>query len=114
MKSKWILVSDRLPKCEEEVLITAQRKFKDGTCVYIVTSAFYEDGTILEDNSDWRWNECNFEKYDEEEDCYIIDEGWWEYKHYNADDVYNNAVDDKVIAWQPLPKAYKVKLKFIK
>ena len=104
----WVDVSERLPKCEEEVQITTRRKYKD-EYHYIVTNAFYEDGTMLENDSDWNWNECNFEKYDDEEDCYIIDEGWWEYKHYNADDVYNNAVDDEVIAWKPLSNPYIIK-----
>jgi hypothetical protein len=104
-KYDWIDVKDVLPKCEEEVQITTRRKYKD-KYFYIVTNAFYEDGTMLENDSDWHWNECDFEKYYDEEDCYIIDEGWWEYKHYNADDVYNNSVDDEVIAWKPLSKPY--------
>lgn len=36
---------------------------------------------------------------------YLIPEGWWEYRHYNPDDVYNCCLDDIVIGWMPLPKA---------
>lgn len=103
----WIPCSEMFPDCEVEVCVTTRRKYSDGTYRYIITSAFYEDGTMPEDESEWSWNDCDFEKYDEENDCYIVDEGWWEYKHYNPDDVYNNAVEDEVIAWQPLPEPYK-------
>ena len=43
-------------------------------------------------------------EWDEENDCYIIPEGWWENKHYNPDECYNNQVDDEVIAWQHIPQ----------
>ena len=42
--------------------------------------------------------------YDEENDCCYIPEGWWEYRHYNPDDVYNNTIDDEVTHWMPLPE----------
>lgn len=103
----WIPVSEQLPDCEVEVQVTTRRKYADGTYKYTVTNAFYENGNMLESNSDWNWNDCDFEKYDDEECCYIIDEGWWEYKHYNPDYVYNNAIDDEVIAWQPLSDPYR-------
>lgn len=106
MDNKWIPVTERLPVPETEVLITARRKYTGGKFVDIVTTAIYEDGTILENDSIWCWYEIEG-KYDEENDCYIIPEGWWEDRHYNPDDVYNNIVDDKVIAWMPLSKPYK-------
>ena len=95
---EWILCSERMPQAEQEVLILTQSGIR--------TTAMYEDGTIYEDDSNWIWNDCEFE-YDEEKDDCIISEGWWEYRHFNPDDVYNNEVDEKVIAWQPLPEAYK-------
>ena len=101
----WIPVEERLPKAETEVLIVAKRKFKSGECRYVITTAMYEDGTVSEYDSCWAWEEIEGE-YDEENDCYIIPEGWWENKHYNPDGVYNNPVDDEVIAWQPLPEPY--------
>ena len=102
----WISVKERLPDCEVEVQITARRKYKDKYS-YIVTNAIYEDGTMLENDSSWNWSECDFENFDEEADCYLIDEGWWEYKHYNPDCIYNNAVEDEVIAWKPLAQPYE-------
>lgn len=102
----WIPCSERLPDVETEVLISTIRKFKDGSVKNIITTAMYEDGTVRENDSCWYWEDVEGE-WDEEEDCYIILEGWWEDKKYNADGELNHAVYDKVIAWQPLPEAYK-------
>lgn len=98
---EWISVKERLPDPETEVVILALRKnFK------IMTTAMYEDGTVSTDDSIWNWYDIDF-NYDEENDQYLIPEGWWEYRHYNPDDVYNNCVDDIVTHWMPLPEAPK-------
>lgn len=102
----WISVKDKPPTVEVEVLVYTKRK--------IITTAMYEDGTIREENSRWHWNELecwNDTKYDEENDCYIIPKGWWEYRHYNPDDIYNNSIEadgDEVLFWQPLPEEPKI------
>lgn len=96
--NNWISVKDRLPNPEEEVFIYTQ----NGT----VTTAIYEDGKISTDDSIWCWYDVDFE-YDEVNDTYLIPEGWWEYRHYNPDDVYNCAVDDVVTHWIPLPEPPK-------
>lgn len=102
----WIPCSKKMPLVETEVFIVAKRKYRSGEVQYITATAIYEDGTVLENDSCWRWENIDGD-WDEENDCYIIPEGWWENRHYNPDDVYNNAVDDEVIAWQPLPEPYK-------
>lgn len=102
----WIPCSERMPEVETELLILAKRKFRDGDFRYIITTAMYEDGTVSECDSCWYWYDIEGE-WDEENDCYIVPEGWWENKHYNPDECYNNEVDDEVIAWQPLPEPYK-------
>lgn len=96
----WIPCNERMPEVETEVLICA------GEECPTITTAMYEDGTVSECNSCYFWNGIEGD-WDEENDCVIIPKGWWEYKHFNADDVYNNEVCDKVIAWQPLPKPQK-------
>lgn len=96
----WIPVEERMPECEKEVWIITEK----GT----QTSAMYEDGTMLEKNSAWYWD-CIDGEWDDEEDCMIVPEGWWEYRHFHPDDVYNCPVDEKVIAWQPIPKSYRPK-----
>lgn len=94
----WISVSNALPAVEDEVLIITEKG--------IITTAIYEDGTVEEGNSTWFWIDIDF-NYDEETDTNYIPRGWWEYKHFNRDEEYNNGVDDRVIAWMPLPEPYK-------
>ena len=97
-KSPWIPVTKRFPNCEEEVYIQT----KKGT----ITTAMYEDGTMPDEESVWNWTDIDFD-YDEESDTNYIPQGWWEYRHFNPDDVYNNKVDEEVIAWMPLPEKYE-------
>lgn len=100
MLTGWIPVNERLPECEKEVLIQTAR----GT----ITTAIYEDGNMPNENSIWYWTDVDFD-YVEETDTEYVPEGWWEYRHFNPDDVYNNAIDEDVVAWMPLPKLYKTK-----
>lgn len=95
-----------MPPVETEVFIIAKRKYRGGEVRYITTTAMYEDGTVLENDSCWNWEDIEGE-WDEKNDCYIIPEGWWENRYYNPDEVYNNVVDDEVIYWQPLPEPYR-------
>ena len=106
-QTRWIPVSERLPLCEQEVLICTQSRSISGEAKFIITSAIYEDGNMRECYSRWHWEDIEYESWDEEEDCGIIPEGWWEYRHYNPDEVYNNLVDDFILAWMPLPTPYK-------
>lgn len=113
---QWVPCEDRLPECEQEVLIcTARKTFvhkPSGLEWYfegVVTPAIYEDGTMLEVNSMWHWEDIDWAGWDEEEDCGIIPEGWWENRHFNPEGEYNCPVDQKVLAWMPLPEPHKVK-----
>ena len=108
-RPKWIPVSERLPECEQEVLICTERKLvgKDSYIDSIITPAIYEDGTMLEVESMWSWYDIDFDEWDDTEDCGIIPMGWFENRHFNPDEVYNNPVDRKVVAWMPLPEPYK-------
>lgn len=90
----WVLCSKLLPKPEEEVFILT----KYGTR----TTAFYEDGTVREEDSRFLWSGCEFEHADDE--CFIP-EGWWECRHFNQNDAANNEIDEKVVAWQLLPES---------
>ena len=99
---QWISVKDRLPKPEEEVIVlcATQTGYKH------ITTALYENGAVNADESDWNWTDVNFD-YDEKSGIYYVPEGWWEYKHYNPDDVYNNPIDDAVTHWMSLPEPPK-------
>lgn len=100
---EWISVKKIKPECEEEVLVRVKHEYPNGKLYYITTTAIYEDGKMNTDDSIWYWdNDVDFD-YDEENDEYLIPEGWWEYRHYNPDDVYNNMIDGEVTHWMKLP-----------
>ena len=106
-QTEWISVKDRLPVCEEKVLVQAIRTFRGGDTMTIITTGMYEDGTISECDSRWNWEDVDYEKWDDENDCMIIPKGWFEDKAYNPDGALNYQIDDEVVAWMPLPSPYK-------
>lgn len=88
------------PKVETEVLILYSNDI-DG---YEITTAHYEDGSVFLQDSAWYWEDLpDWGTYDEEQDDYKIPKGWWEYRHFNPYDVYNNQIDRPVVGWMPLP-----------
>lgn len=88
------------PEVETEVLILYRNDI-DG---YGITTAHYEDGSIFLQDSEWYWEDLpDWGTYDEERDDYKIPKGWWEYRHFNPDEVYNNQIDRPVVGWMPLP-----------
>jgi hypothetical protein len=97
--NKWTPCDKKLPKAEEKVWIQTKRGK--------VCFAMYEDGTISEADSDWHWYDLDFENWDEENDCGIIPEGWWEWTEFHPDDEFDCPVDEEVVAWMPLPEPWK-------
>lgn len=88
------------PKVETEVLVL----YSNGIDGYGITTAHYEDGNVLLQDSTWYWEDLpDWGTYDEEKDDYRIPEGWWEYRHFNPDEIYNNQIDSPVVGWMPLP-----------
>ena len=88
------------PKVEEDVLIL----FETVCGGYGITTAHYEDGTVLSEESAFYWeNLPDWGTYDEERDDYKIPKGWWEYRYFDPDEVYNNQIDRPVVGWMPLP-----------
>ena len=103
---KWRNPETNPPKVEEDVLIL----FETACGGYGITTAHYEDGTILSEKSAFYWEEIfEWGTYDEENDDYFIPKGWWEYRYFNPEDVYNNRVDSPVVGWMPLPPKEVVK-----
>lgn len=87
------------PKVETEVLVLHRRDDYLG-----ITTAHYEDGNVFSEDSEWNWEDLpDWGTYDEERDGYRIPEGWWEYRHFNSDDVYSGKIDCPVVGWMPLP-----------
>lgn len=92
------------PKVETEVLILYRNDI-DG---YEITTAHYEDGSVFLQDSVWYWEDLpDWGTYDEERDDYKIPKGWWEYRHFNPDEVYNNQIDRPVVGWMLLPEKLK-------
>ena len=98
--SAWRNPETDPPKVETEVLVLYRNEI-DG---YGITTAHYEDGNIFSEDSEWNWEDLpDWGTYDEERDDYKIPKGWWEYRHFNPDEVYNNQIDRPVVGWMPLP-----------
>jgi hypothetical protein len=88
------------PKVETEVLVLYDNEING----YGITTAHYEDGSIFSQDSVWYWEDLpDWGTYDEERDDYRIPKGWWEFRHFNPDDYYNNKIDRPVVGWMPLP-----------
>ena len=105
--NEWISVKDRLPEPEVEVIVLTEQKYLNSNDKYRdITTAMYEDGNVSTDYIMCNCYDVDF-NYDEENDRYLIPEGWWEYRHYNPDGVYNNPIDDVVTHWMPLPAPTK-------
>lgn len=100
LQPKWRNPETDPPKVETEVLIL----YRDDIDGYSITTAHYEDGSVFLQDSVWHWEDLpDWGTYDEERDDYKIPKGWWEYRHFNPDDVYNNKIDCTVVGWMPLP-----------
>lgn len=96
---QWIPCEKKMPKAEEKVWIQTQ----SGKACF----AMYEDGTISENDSNWLWYDIEYSSWDEDEDCGIIPEGWWEFTQFHPDCEFDCPVDEKVVAWMPLPEPYR-------
>lgn len=97
-EQKWIPCSERLP--EETVLVTAETKtFRHR---YICEAVWIPRWT-------WKasfdnWEDCS--EYNEDDDEFYVNEGWYERVH-NWDEYSYVEIEDTVLAWMPLPELYQ-------
>lgn len=104
-QTRWIPVTEILPENEQEVEITYVRiDWKTGEPLYFTCRAFYTDGTMTTEDSNYSWNEIDNWEYNENLDAYIIPEGWWEVGHFAEE---FGLVDHPVVAWRPLIESYR-------
>ena len=96
---KWISVKDRMPKQEECVLLLCKTQY--GTSYKCI--GFYESGTMCRDDSDYCWDYEVCDIYNEENDDYLVNKGWFE-RVFNWDDYSAYGIEDTVTHWMPMPK----------
>ncbi len=100
LRPTWRDPEKNPPKVETEVLVLV-----DCGKGYCITTAFYEDGTVSQYESLWQWEDVDdYGIYDEEEDLYRLQKGWWEYRHFTPDDALECPIDNPVVGWMPLPE----------
>lgn len=102
----WIPCSERMPENEQEVEITYIRSHpQTGKDLYLTARAFHEDGTMMDEDSCYTWCDMDNLEYDEENDCSIVGEGWFESVSFAEE--FAKIVDETVIAWRPVGEPYK-------
>ena len=105
---QWHSVKDESPENEQDVLVTVRRMYWNDPkkYIYLVVKAFYTDGNHNTEESNYVWNDLdpNAFKYDEDNDAYIIPEGWWESTEY-SDEFSAISIGDEVTHWMELPVA---------
>lgn len=100
--AEWISVKDRLPEVEKDVLVVTKTACSG---LLRVNQAFYEDGKIGAESSDYSWSTDNIDmRYDEDEDDYIVPQGWFMVNDYLEEYC---EITDEVLYWQPLPEPPK-------
>lgn len=101
---KWISVKDAMPKNEKPVLIATKWSLM-GMRGMAVSCGIHTDGKTYTGDSDYNWSDGDADLvYDEDEDEYIVPEGWWESVRYTEQ---FSAVDEPVLYWMPLPEPPK-------
>ena len=97
---KWINIKDRLPEPEQEVFVCVKSKISNYS---YVCCAMHVPENWYRQSSDFCWDfEC-CDEYDEEQDDYIVKQGWYESIH-NWDDYSVVGIEDIVTHWMPLPQ----------
>ena len=100
---KWISVKDKLPEPEQEVLVCVRSKISN---YRYVCCAIHVPENWYRQSSDFCWDfEC-CDEYDEEQDDYIVKQGWYESIH-NWDDYSVVGIEDIVTHWMPIPQPQK-------
>lgn len=102
----WISVEDRLPECQQRVLAYYSNEFgkkRIELACYIPPKTVKSEDYLSDEAEGCEW-------YDEENDCYWVNEGWFE-DSWEADT--NWAITVPITHWMPLPKTPGAKMENI-
>ncbi|WP_339306493.1 DUF551 domain-containing protein [Paenibacillus sp. FSL R5-0519] len=95
----WISVNDKLPETKQRVLVRFETTFKDKQIAHATIADYIAPRSVLEeDYMDEQY--ATYGDYDEENDCYWTEAGWYESSH-EAD--VNWKLNEEVTHWMPLP-----------
>ena len=103
----WIPVERELPEDRKSVIVCYRfwlqfsQKFAYAIVIGWHASKFRVKAEVFTD-----WDGGDFD-YNEEQDENYIPEGWYEFTTQGNGDLMDWYIDAEVIAWMPLPEAYK-------
>ena len=105
-EQKWIPCSERLPENRVSVIVCFREWQQYAKrYVYSIVVGWYARKHSVHENVFYDWEaDC---EYDEIEDEYYIEEGWYEFTTQGNGDLMNWYINADVIAWMPLPEPYQ-------
>ena len=102
----WIPCSERMPKDRELVFICYREwmLFSKKYSYTIVIGWYARKFSVKEEVfSEWE-DECD---YNADDDTSYVPEGWYEFTTQGNGDIMSWGINAEVVAWMPLPDAYK-------
>lgn len=103
---RWIPVTEKLPENRVSVIICFRewQQYAKRYVYAIVIGWYARKHSVREDVfNEWE-GDCD---YDEDEDEFYIQEGWYEFTTQGNADLMNWYINAEVIAWMPLPAPYR-------
>lgn len=102
---QWIPCSEKLPD-NRVCVIVCFREWQQYAkrYIYSIVTGWYARKHSVRENVFSEWEaDCD---YDEDEDEYYIQEGWYEFTTQGNADLMNWYINAEVVAWMPLPEPY--------
>ena len=102
--AEWISVKDRLPESGKIVLLLCEKRYSGGkVCGHYVCDGYYAKRYT---ENVYHCGEDIACEYNEEDDEYYLEEGWYEVIK-NWDEYNSIVISDFVTHWMPLPEPPK-------